>query len=206
MLSKSMEYVVVDVETTGLSPADGDRIIEIGAVKFRNGVIVDSLQSLINPQRDIPVEAQRVNNITPDMLVNAPTALEFLPRWIDFAGNSCLVGHNVKFDLDFICHELARMGRRLNADLPALDTLKMARYFLPHLKSHRLAIIANVLGIKVEETHRALADVELTAQILSRFLDLAGRQGMSSFSDFHKSFNIPLPKYQFQTQQQAMLF
>lgn len=206
MLCKSMEYVIIDVETTGLSPAEGDRIVEIGAVKFKNGVIIDSLESFINPERDIPIQAQRVNNITPDMLTGAPTAAEFLPKVIDFAGGACLVGHNVKFDLDFVCFQLALIGRRLNADLPSVDTLKMARYFLPHLKSHRLTIVASVLGVKVQDAHRALADVELTAHVFNRFLDLACRQGMEAFVDLHKAFNVPLPKFQIQTHHQSALF
>ncbi len=206
MLSKSMEYVIIDVETTGLSPVEGARIVELGAVKFKNGVIVDSLESFVNPERDIPIEAQRVNNITPDMVRDAPTAAEFLPKVIEFAGGACLVGHNIKFDLDFICFQLALAGRRLNVDLPALDTLKMSRYFLPHLKSHKLANVASVLGVKIGETHRALADVEITAHIFNRFLDLAGRQGMGRFVDLHKSFNVQLPKFQIQSQQQSLLF
>ena len=206
MLAKSMEYIVMDVETTGLSPMEGDRIVEIGAVKFKNGVIIDSIESFINPERDIPIQAQRVNNITPDMLVDAPTAAQFLPKFIEFAGGACLVGHNIKFDLDFVCFQLSICGRRLNPDLPALDTLKMARHFLPHLKNHKLGTIASVLGIKIVDAHRALADVEMTAQILNRFLELADRQGKSLFVDLHKTFNVQLPKFQLPSQQQSMLF
>jgi len=114
MLAKDMEYVVFDVETTGLSPMRGDRIIEIGAIKTKNNQVVDTLESFINPERLIPLEAQRVNNISDDMVKDAPCAGDILPQMIDFIGGACLVGHNLKFDLDFLCFELAQLGRKLN--------------------------------------------------------------------------------------------
>ena len=92
----------------------GDRIIEIAAIKVKNKEVVDSIDYLINPARGIPLEAQQVNNITDEMVAAAPTAQEILPRIIDFIGGASLVGHNIKFDLEFLCYELSLCGRKLS--------------------------------------------------------------------------------------------
>ena len=88
----TIEFIVYDVETTGLSPLKGDRIIELAAVKLKNKKIIDTFETFINPQRLIPEEASRINNITNDMVVDAPTSMEILPEMIDFIGGGCLVG------------------------------------------------------------------------------------------------------------------
>jgi len=201
-----MEYVVFDVETTGLSVLGGDRMVEIAAIKVKERKIVDTFESFINPQRLIPIEAQRVNNITEDMVKKAPTREEILPKVLDFIGGACLVGHNVKFDLNFLCYELALMGRKLNDDTPAIDTLKLAKRFLSQLNSHRLSNIAHFLGVKVEETHRALADVELTVAILNHLLNMAEDQKIETVKDLFKEFSVDKPKFKLKQVEQGMLF
>src|SRR5437868_6642802 len=124
---KNTEFVVFDVETTGLSAIDGDRIIEIAAMKIRGEKVIDKFYSLVNPQRLIPPGASRVNNITDDMVADAPSAIEVLPQMVSFISSSCVAGHNVRFDLGFLAYELALMGRKLNEGTPAIDTLKMSR-------------------------------------------------------------------------------
>jgi len=146
MNTKQTEYVVFDVETTGLFPQRGDRIVEIAAVRVKNWKIVDTFEFLINPQRDLPIEAQNINNISEDMLAGAPTADKVLPKMIDFTRGACLVGHNIKFDLNFLCYQLSLIGRKLKEETPAIDTLKMAKELLPHLTSFRLAHVAHSLG------------------------------------------------------------
>src|SRR5271163_1362727 len=101
---KLTEFVIFDVETTGLSPIDGDRIVEIAAVKVRGLVVVDKFYSLVNPQRNIPSQASQVNNITEDMVNKAPVSADILPQMIHFIGGACVAGHNVKFDLNFLCY------------------------------------------------------------------------------------------------------
>ncbi len=113
MKARSTEYVIFDVETTGLSPRDGDRILELAALKVKNFEVIDSFESFINPQRDIPEQAQRIHQITPEMVKDAPVAAEVLPRFVDFIGGACLCGQNVKFDMDFLCYELAQAGYKL---------------------------------------------------------------------------------------------
>ena len=206
MLNKNTEFVVFDVETTGLSPARGDKIIEIAAVKVKDKNIIDSFDSLINPGRDIPEEAQKINNITSDMVAGAPMADEVLSGMIDFIGGACLVGHNISFDLNFLCCELAAMGRKLHDTTPAVDTLRMTRKLLPHLKNFQLTNIAYMLGIKVEGAHRAMADVHITAKVLRSLLDFASDQKIDNFVELHRMFGVQKPNYPVAQGKQGSLF
>ena len=203
---KRAEYVVFDVETTGLNAEEGDRIVEIAAVRFKNNEIVDRFESLINPGFSIPQEAQAINGITDDMLKTAPTSDQVLPQMIDFIAGGCLVGPNVRFDLGFLCYELSLLERRVREATPALDTLKIAKELLPYLKSYRLSNVALNLGIPVKETHRAMPDVELTARMLGRLLDMAEEQQMVDFSEFYKRFGVEKPNYKMSQGTQGMLF
>ncbi len=197
--------MVVDVETTGLAVGEGDRILELAAVKVRNLEIIDKFDFLINPGRDIPEEVKKIHNITPDMVAEAPLSSVVLPQFVDFVGGACLCGQNVKFDLEFICYELALAGNTLRQETPAIDTIKMARYFLPHLTSFRLANIAQAFGIKIGIVHRAMADVELTFHILRHLLILAEDQGMVRFEDVLREFGVQKPSFRL-AQDQGTLF
>lgn len=206
MKARDMEYVVFDVETTGLSARGGDRIIEIAAVKVRQGQIIDTFESFVNPERLIPLEAQAVNKISDEMVADAPLSKDVIPEMISFISGSCLVAHNIKFDLDFLCYELSLANRKLKDETPALDTLKMARLFLPHLVSYKLENLAQSLGVRVSETHRALADVELTVQILNRLINIGETQGYEGLAHFLKSFGVSKPAFQLQGSSQELLF
>ncbi|MBP9853616.1 MAG: 3'-5' exonuclease [Candidatus Omnitrophica bacterium] len=201
-----MDCVVFDVETTGLFPKDGDRIIEIAAIKVKNNVVTDTCTFLINPGREIPMEAQRINKITDEMVAGAPTAAEVLPGMIDFIGSASLVGHNIKFDLDFLCYELSLCGRKLRTTTQALDTLKMARMLLPQMNRHRLSNVAQYFGVEILETHRALADVKLTVAVLDRLFFLAHQQGIQTVPDIIKQFGVEKPSFKFEDAGQGSLF
>lgn len=206
MKPADIEWVIFDVETTGLFPREGDRIIEIAAVKVKNKEIIDSVDYLINPQRDIPLEAQQVNNITNEMVANAPTAQEILPGIIDFIGGASLVGHNIKFDLEFLCYELSLCGRKLRSATQTLDTLKMARTLLPQMNRHRLSNVAQYFGVQIGETHRALADVKLTVAVLNRLLTVAHQQGIQTAADLFKQFGVEKPNFKIEDVVQGSLF
>ncbi len=206
MIAKDTEYVVFDVETTGLSPVGGDCIIEIAAVKVKRGETIDTFESLINPQRSLPLGAQQVNKITEEMVATAPLANEVLPKFTDFIGGACLVGHNVKFDLGFLCHGLSKIGRKLKKETPAVDTLKMAKNLLPHLSNHKLASVAQYLGVPVGATHRALADVELTYTMFTRLLEVAQDQRLETFMQIYESFGVDKPNFKIVPVEQASLF
>ena len=203
---KLTEFVIFDVETTGLSPMDGDRIIEIAAVKVKGGQVVDQFYSLVNPQRPLPPEATRVNNITEDMITTAPVAGDILPQMIHFIGGACVAGHNVRFDLNFLCFELALIGRRLNDQTPAVDTLKMARELLPYLSNHKLAYLARSLGVVVNQTHRAMADVHLTVAVFLRLMEMAQDKDLHKASVFLAQFGVEKPIFKLNQKVQSLLF
>ena len=203
---KLTEFVIFDVETTGLSPIDGDRIVEIAAVKVKGTQVVDKFYSLVNPQRSMPSHATQVNNITEEMLVKAPVAAEILPQMIHFIGGACVAGHNVRFDLNFLCYELALIGRRLNDQTPAVDTLKMARDLLPYLSNHKLSYLARSLGVVVDQTHRAMADVELTVAVFLRLMEMAGDKNLQKVSIFLNQFGVEKPSFKLNQKVQESLF
>ena len=203
---KLTEFVIFDVETTGLSPMDGDRIVEIAAVKVKGPKVVDRFYSLVNPQRSMPSQATLVNNITEDMLITAPVAADILPQMIYFIGGACVAGHNVRFDLNFLCYELALIGRRLNDQTPAVDTLKMARDLLPYLSNHKLSYLARSLGVVVDQTHRAMADVELTVAVFLRLMEMAGDKDLQKVSVFLDQFGVEKPSFKLNQKFQASLF
>ena len=203
---KNAEFVVFDVETTGLSVLGGDRIVEIAGVKIKGCEKIDEFSSFINPQRDIPIESQNIHGISHEMIKDAPLSQEVLPKLIDFIGGACLVGHNVSFDLKFLCYELALAGRKLHQATPAVDTLKMARKLIPYLSNYRLGHLANSLGVKVKVTHRALDDVNLTTSILKHLLIKADKQQIVSFPDFYKQFGVDKPSFAIEQVHQEMLF
>ena len=203
---RSAEYVIFDVETTGLSARDGDRILEIAAVKTKNFKIIDRFESLVNPQRSLSQEVVEIHGISEDILKNAPAADEVLPRMIDFIGGACLVGHNVRFDLGFLCYELAGAGRKLRQDTPVLDTLKLAKDLLPYLSSYRLSSVALALGIIVQETHRAMADVELTATVYERLVAIAADRELVDLHKFLEQFGVEKPAFALPQASQGMLF
>lgn len=200
------EFVVLDVETTGLSVTDGDRIVEVAAMKLKNGNIIGTYHSLVNPKRLLSAEAMSINNITQEMVEKAPTADVVLAELLVFISGACVAGHNVRFDLNFICYELAMHGRKLPDATPVVDTLKMARDLLPYLSNHKLAYLARSLGVRVTTTHRALADVELTLQVLCRLITMAQEQQVDELSKFFTQFGIEKPSFRFNTLAQTSLF
>ena len=151
------EYVLFDIETTGLSPAT-DEIIELSAVKVSRGDIIDTFDTLIRPNRKIPRSATAINGITNDMVKDAPTLEQKLPAFLDFIRGYKLVGHNIHtFDTNFIYDAaLTLCGVQLRNDY--VDTLYMARKCLPQLSHHCLGDVCEYFGIGTEGAHRALND------------------------------------------------
>lgn len=181
---ENQECVIFDVETTGLSAANGDRIIEIAALKIRGGEVLDRFHSLVDPQREVSWSAFLVNGISPEMLQGAPRSQEVLPGFLSFLGDGWLIGHNVKFDVGFLSRELARINSKLNKDTVILDTLRMSRRLLPELSSHRLWMVARFLGITSIQQHRAMADVEMTYAVFMKLMELARSHDFDGFDHF----------------------
>lgn len=151
------DYVVFDLETTGVNVTE-DEIIEISAVKVRDGAVADTFSTLVNPGRRIPAHATAVNGITDEMVRDAPTIEQALLDFLEFAGKEVLVGHNIHtFDLNFICNAADKhFGRTVKNDY--IDTLYMARSCLPQLSHHKLVDVASYFHINAKGAHRALND------------------------------------------------
>lgn len=170
------EYVIFDLETTGLSPWGGDEIIEIGAMKIwgQNLNDVQTFHSLVNPKRLIPPDATKVNGITNEMVSEAPVIEDVFPRFMDFVGNSWLVAQNARFDMSFVMKYL--MQFRFKRQLEVYDTMIFSRRAFPGESRHNLDAICRRLGFKItpEERHRSMGDVKLTAQAFFALRDKLG--------------------------------
>lgn len=153
----SSDYVVFDLETTGIRP-DTDEIIEISGIRVRDHRVVGEFSTLVNPGMHIPSAASRVNHITDDMVEDAPEISEALGDFLEFAGDDILVGHNIhSFDMNFIYHATMRIyGTEVTNDY--IDTLYMARQCLPELSHHKLSDVAAYFDISTKGAHRALND------------------------------------------------
>lgn len=169
------QYVVFDLETTGISSAKDD-IIEISAVKVKSHQIVDEFSKLVNPERSIPAGATRVNGITDEMVKGALALPLILPDFLDFIGDEVLVGHNIHtFDLIFLggaAREI--LGRDIMNDY--IDTLYMARTCLPELAHHRLTDLAQYFSVNSAGAHRALQDCRMNQACYERLGQLMGKQ------------------------------
>lgn len=184
------EFSILDLETTGLDPESGDRIIEIAAIKIREGKKISQLHRLINPQRPLSSDAYQINQIDEQMLKGAPPSAEVLPRFMDFIQGSVLCIYNAGFDIGFLNKELSFIGRKLQDDIPILDVLVMARRLMPGLSSYSLKNVGAYLGIEAPVLHRALLDVELTCRILLYLLDILNKKGMHRLDQIHNLFGF----------------
>lgn len=158
------DYVIYDLETTGTSSAN-DRVVEISAVKVRNGQVDSEFSTLVNPEMPIPFFASEVNGITDDMVADAPVFEVALKDFLDFIGDDVLVGHNIHtFDMKFIYRDVERyFGKTISNDY--IDTLQIARAYLPQLSCHKLTALAEHYGINPDGAHRALNDCRMNQQI-----------------------------------------
>jgi DNA polymerase III subunit epsilon len=170
------EYVVFDLETTGLSPWAGDEIIEIGAMKIFGNQIDEAnvFHTLVNPKRVIPEEAIRVHGISNDMVANAPTLDQVLPKFLDFVGSAWLVAQNAKFDMSFIMKYLVQWN--IKRDMEVYDTVHFSRRAFPTENRHNLDKICERLGLAVDQKdrHRSMGDVILTAKAFLALRDQLG--------------------------------
>lgn len=163
ILDPRQTYVVVDVETTG-GKGDNHRVTEIGAVKVRNGEVVDRFQTLLNPQRTIPPGISKLTGITPAMVRDAPYFADIADRFEAFMHDAIFVAHNVDFDYGFISREFARLGRPFRH--AKLCTCASMRKLYPGLRSYSLAALTRHFDIALEQHHRALCDAEAAAELL----------------------------------------
>jgi len=156
-------YIAFDVETTGLSPY-ADRIIELGAVLFEKGVHVKKYGTLVNAKVSIPASATAINNISNEMIKNAPSEEVVYSSLIDFLGDALqektvICAHNAKFDLDFLSQTLMRLG--YDANIYYVDTLSLSRNLIKGLENYKQDTVAAQFDIYNDNAHRAESDAEI---------------------------------------------
>lgn len=179
------EYVVFDIETTGLLPTK-DKITEIGAVKIKKGEIVDRFSQLINPGIKIPEKIVKLTGITDEMVSGKPSIESVLPDFLNFIGNSVLVAHNASFDIGFIRENCKKINAEISNAI--LDTLQLSRELFPQLKKHKLDVIAKHLNISLDNHHRAVDDAEATANIFLKCIDILKEKDIKYISEINKLF------------------
>ncbi len=163
VLDPEQAYVVVDVETTG-GRGEQHRVTEIGAVRVRNGKVVDRFQTLLDPQRSIPPGITRLTGITPAMVADAPVFADVADDFEAFMQDAIFVAHNVEFDYGFIAREYARLGRPFR--YPRLCTCASMRRFYPGRRSYSLDALSREYDIPLRQHHRAMCDAEAAAELL----------------------------------------
>ena len=159
------QYVVLDIETTGLSPKTNS-IIEIAAVKYYSGLQTDTFESLVFTDDVLPLDIQALTGISPEELSEAPPLNHVISSFTDFIKDLSLVAHNSSFDLSFLRIAFAKSGFTLENG--EIDTLKLARKAFPDLTSHTLSALKEYLGIHVDTSHRALPDALATGELYIR--------------------------------------
>jgi DNA polymerase-3 subunit epsilon len=178
-----VEFVVLDLETTGGSPAN-DRITEVGAVKIRGGEVLGTFQTLVNPGISIPPMVSALTGITDPMVADEEPIEVVLPCLLEFVGGAVLVAHNASFDRRFVQANLERHGyQRLTNRV--VCTARLARKLLPRdeVPNVRLATLAAYLGSTVAPCHRALTDARATVDVFHRLLEFAGSYGVLALED-----------------------
>ena len=159
--------VMLDFETTGLSPAMGERITEVAALRMVDGKVVDRYVSLVNCGVRIPAFITSLTGISQSMVERAPPASEVVPALLDFIGDAILAAHNASFDEKFLRAEAAQLGRECRHS-GLLCSLKLSRRVFPQLGSYKLGQLSGALGIRFRSAaHRAEADAEVAAEVLS---------------------------------------
>ena len=162
-------FVVFDLETTGFS-AEVDRIIEIGAVKIKNGEIVDNFSKFVNPKIPIPFRIEKLTGINDSMVMEAEPIEKILPEFLEFCGDAVMVAHNAGFDTSFIINNAERLG--IKYDPTIMDTVLLAQFVIPNLHNYKLDTLCKHLAISLENHHRAVDDAQATAYIYLKMVKM----------------------------------
>lgn len=181
------DYVCVDIETNGTSAKWG-KIIEIGAVKVVDGKVVDTFSELINPGIQLDERIIQLTGITDEMLEDKPPIEEVLPRFIEFAGDDVLLGHNIMFDYSFLKQNAVNLN--LKFDKYGIDTLKIARKMLKGLESRGLEYLCNYFGILDKNHHRAFNDADVTSKLYMKFIDMFGEDYPMLFEPYELVYSV----------------
>lgn len=182
-MSNANTVVVLDFETTGLSPGTGDRAIEIGAVRIEDGEVTARFQELMNPGRRVSGFIESYTGITNTMLMEARSCGEVMRDFADFIGGYNLVAHNASFDKRFLDAEFERVSMDYSGQFSC--SMLTARRIYQQAPDHKLGTLVEYMGIPVEGVfHRALYDSEMTAKLWLAMLEYVRRQYLLSAIDF----------------------
>jgi len=187
------EFVVLDVETTGLQPSR-QRIIEIATARFSGGALTNRWESLCSPGRRVPTYVTKLTGIDDDLLEDAPVFEDIADTVVELLANAIIVGHNIQFDLGFLNAELERAGRSALVN-DRLDTLALGTRLLPGLRKPTLNALAERLGLsgQTKARHRASPDAELTGMVAVALIGQARDAGYQSLDEL-KSIARPVTR------------
>jgi DNA polymerase-3 subunit epsilon len=185
---RQITYVVLDLETTGLRPSEGDEIVELGAVRVVNGRVLtmETFERVINPNRAIPKESIEFHGITDAMVADKPPLAQVLPPFQRFAADAVRLP-TMPPDLKFLTRAA---GRFLRFEQPVLDTLLLSTFIDPAEPDHSLDAIAARLGLGFTRRHSALGDALVTAAILVRQIERLEERGITGLADLLKATNM----------------
>lgn len=182
----NVTFVAFDTETTGYAGGD-HRIVELGAVKFRNGEIIEEKNWLINPGRYIPYFARQVHGINNDMVKKSPTFAQMYPEFLEFIDGAVLVAHNAPFDVGFIREETVRNQLQAPTN-PVINSLSLFRSWYPEANSHSIEPLTDHLALEKGTFHRATDDSRYIAHIIHHKVE--SRKGRRfTFGDVYKAAN-----------------
>lgn len=165
------DFTIIDLETTGLDPTF-DEIIEVGAIRVRNGDVTDTFSSLVKPEKEVDAFITEITGITNEMLADAPSISEIFPDFLSFVSNDIIVGHNVNFDINFVYDTNSKLYNQYFSN-SFTDTLRLSRRLLPELEHHRLKDLINHFEIDIERQHRSLDDCKATLECYNKLKSLA---------------------------------
>jgi DNA polymerase III epsilon subunit family exonuclease len=187
---EEVEFTIFDAETTGLNFASGDRIVELAGLRVKGKERIAKFDMLVNPHREISPDAFAVNKITPQMIEDAPGIEVVMPDFLDFIQGSYLCSYNAEFDLGFLNNELKIVGLAQLPSQPTFDILTMAKRLMPGQQRYALWFIAEKLGIKHKQQHRAFSDVEMAWDVFDRLKAICQVKGISDFAVFSSLFSM----------------
>jgi len=176
--------IVFDTETTGLD-TDLDRIIEFGAIKYMGGAALEEFWSFVRTDIELTPNIQSLTGISQDMIADAPTIDDVLPKFLRFIEGGIIVAHNAEFDMGMLRSACTRLG--IDLEWPCFCSLKLARRILPGLPNYKLDTLAQHFNLTFEARHRAVGDVKVLAGILNTILE-DGEYGVETWGDVQDSY------------------
>ncbi len=196
------EFIVFDIETTGLSVANCG-ITEIGAVKIQGGRVLARYNTFVNPGMPIPQNITELTGITDEMVADAPGIEKAIPDFLDFVGDRLLIAHNANFDISFI--RAAAEQLHIPFDNPYMDTVALSRFANPELKRHKLDILAEYYGLGDFNHHRACDDAEMLAHIFFKMAEKLKNEGIANLERINGAMSESADPLKLRTYHQILL-